>query len=444
MLPYCISGYEIYRRVNPRADFEHALGNGAQAFGDLHKSHYEVDTELSRIVKSLGDAWKGEAAEAAKAEMMELQKVSATVAKANMEPAQYSYDDESSSHASLRNGLHPVDAEPEEAGWYGVLPGFDSQEDKNAQWQADNQHNINEYDKFYSRSQQNQRLMNEPFPEIKIGDDVNSGDKGRTGGVAGGGGATSPSSSGSGSAPTAASGYGGGAYGGGSYSTSAPQVQSPAGAGGYYGGTSPAGSGGSVTGPSATGPSTGLPPGAERLPDGSIRYPDGTIRYPDGTVRTPDGRLIRPGSTTTSGLGTGRPRSGADGGYGPGGAAGPGLAGGAVAGGGAAAGSASGMAGQPLGGGKAAGAMPSQGAAPGGMAAKGGAGFGPGRGGMGGMMGGAGAGRGQGGDDDGEHQDKYYIKQEMDPGLHVEYDEHGEKLVDESTGFTVVPPVIGE
>jgi hypothetical protein len=63
--------------------------------------------------------------------------------------------------------------------------------------------------------------------------------------------------------------------------------------------------------------------------------------------------------------------------------------------------------------------------------------------GMGGMMGGAGAGRGQGAEDK-EHQDQYYIKQEMDPGLQVEYDEHGEKIVDETTGMTVVPSVIGE
>ncbi len=79
-------------------------------------------------------------------------------------------------------------------------------------------------------------------------------------------------------------------------------------------------------------------------------------------------------------------------------------------------------------------------AVPGGM----GAGMGRGMG-MGGMMGGAGAGgRGSGGDDDKEHKDEYYIKQEMDPGLKTEIDEYGEKLVDESTGMTVVPPVIGE
>ncbi|MPZ00569.1 MAG: hypothetical protein GEU97_21855 [Actinophytocola sp.] len=430
-MSYCIGGHEIYRRVSPRADFEQKLGTGAQAFRNLSAAHDEVDTELARIVKSLGTAWKGKAAEAAKAEMTKLQEVSAKVATTNMQPAQYSYDDESASHERLRNSLTPVDEEPEDASFFSILPGVDSQEQKNEQWEEANANNVRKYTDFEQRTFHNQRLMNEPFPEVKINDDVNSGDKGRTGAIDGGG-ATGPSASGSAATPTSPAGYSGGAYGGGGYGTSGPQVGSPAGAGGYYGGTGPAGSGAGVTSPSSSGPYTGLPPGAERLPDGSIRYPDGTIR-------TPDGRLIRPGSTTTSGFGSGRSGSGAEGGYGPGG-----MAGGAVAGGGAAAGSAAGMGGQPLGGGKAAGAMPSQGMAPGGMAAKGAAGFGPGRGGMGGMMGGGGAGRGQGGDEDGEHQDKYYIKQEMDPGLHVEYDEHGEKLVDESTGFTVVPPVIGE
>ena len=65
-----------------------------------------------------------------------------------------------------------------------------------------------------------------------------------------------------------------------------------------------------------------------------------------------------------------------------------------------------------------------------------------GRAGMGGMAGAAGQ-RGQGAED-GEHKDKYALKEEFDVGLQVEYDEHGAKTVDESTGNTVVNPVIGE
>lgn len=65
-----------------------------------------------------------------------------------------------------------------------------------------------------------------------------------------------------------------------------------------------------------------------------------------------------------------------------------------------------------------------------------------GRGGAG-VMGGAGAGRGQG-DDDKEHKDKYFVKEELDAGLQVEVDEYGERLYDETTGNSVVPPVIGK
>src|SRR5690606_2366461 len=210
-----------------------------------------------------------------------------------------------------------------------------------------------------------------------------------------------------------------------------------------------------------------LPDGSTRLPDGSTRLPDGTIVkpdgtrvlpdgtriLPDGTRILPDGRVIPPGNTRAAGL-----DSGSSTGFGPGSGGGlggstsygsPGGVGGPGAGGGAATGLASVGGGAAGGGGcfapgKGSGAVPCGGGsgAGGAAAAKAGPGAGMGRG-MGGMMGGAGAGRGQGAEDK-EHQDQYYIKQEMDPGLQVEYDEHGEKIVDETTGMTVVPSVIGE
>jgi len=53
------------------------------------------------------------------------------------------------------------------------------------------------------------------------------------------------------------------------------------------------------------------------------------------------------------------------------------------------------------------------------------------------------AGRGRG-DDDKDHKDKYFVKEELDTGLVTEVDELGEKVVDENTGSTVVQPVIGD
>lgn len=67
-----------------------------------------------------------------------------------------------------------------------------------------------------------------------------------------------------------------------------------------------------------------------------------------------------------------------------------------------------------------------------------------GRAGAGGM-GAAGAGGARGkGEEDGEHTDKYAIKEELDDGLQVEYDELGAKTIDDKTGHTVVSPVIGD
>lgn len=61
-----------------------------------------------------------------------------------------------------------------------------------------------------------------------------------------------------------------------------------------------------------------------------------------------------------------------------------------------------------------------------------------------GAMAGTGGGRGQGNDDEKEHKDKYAIKEQLDAGLDTEVDELGEKVVDDQTGRTVVPPVIGD
>ncbi|WP_169732976.1 hypothetical protein [Haloechinothrix halophila] len=61
-----------------------------------------------------------------------------------------------------------------------------------------------------------------------------------------------------------------------------------------------------------------------------------------------------------------------------------------------------------------------------------------------GAMAGGGGGRGQGNDDEKEHKDKYAIKEQLDAGLDTEVDELGEKVVDDQTGTTVVPPVIGD
>jgi hypothetical protein len=92
--------------------------------------------------------------------------------------------------------------------------------------------------------------------------------------------------------------------------------------------------------------------------------------------------------------------------------------------------------------GKGAGGLPGAGAG-GAAAAKAASGIG-GRAGAGGM-GAAGAGGARGkGEEDGEHKDKYAIKEELDDGLTVEYDELGAKTIDEKTGNTVVSPVIGE
>lgn len=60
-----------------------------------------------------------------------------------------------------------------------------------------------------------------------------------------------------------------------------------------------------------------------------------------------------------------------------------------------------------------------------------------------GMAGGPGAGRGKG-DDEREHKNKFAQPEQLDDGLPREQDEYGERTIDEASGHTVVPPVIGD
>ncbi|WP_051399443.1 T-complex 10 C-terminal domain-containing protein [Haloechinothrix halophila] len=412
------------------------IGEISSGYTSIREAFEQANEALSNAVRTTRDSWEGEAADQATHFVDGLAKYSETSTN-NARLAAEVTNQQAEASSSFKNAMpEPIPFSYEEemararaaSGPEGVAILEQAQQKQAESQQAHEEaaRIAQEFEQQTYASASKQPVFAEP-PKFGSG--------GSSGGTAGGSGGSVA---------------GGGTAGG-------PSVGSPAGSGAAY---SPSYSGGgSTAAPSTQQPSTHTPSGSGagepvRLPDGSLRYPDGSIHYPDGTVRLPDGtiikpdgtkilpdgRVIPPGNTTAAGFAS--DNNSALGGYGPtGGAHGSGGAhgGGALGAGGAGAGAAGGALGAgkgtgvggfgPTGGG--AGAAPAKG-----MGAMG-------RGGMGGMMGGAGAGKGQGGDDE-EHQDKYYVKQEMDPGLHVEEDEYGEKLVDDTTGMTVVPPVIGD
>lgn len=392
---------------------------------------YQIRTKnFSDLLGRMKSAWTGDASDSASTSLSALQEAT-TVTGDNLDNVSMQMNTQGESFSNVKNEVGDGPGpKPEETFASNVFPMFTDTDEKISQWNEKSQQVIDAYDTYASGTKQNASVFPSTYGEL-------SGDpKGLTFTVkksgTGGKKVSDPGVGGTGS--TSASSSGGG--GGGSASVPSFGGSGGAGAGGSSGATSP--SAGGLTPGSSSGVGAGLPPGAIRLPDGSIQYPDGTIR-------TPDGRIIPPGGTRASsrGFGPGAGRDGLGGAGGAGAAAAAGMMGGGmmggVAGGGDTQAPRSGFgpgAGSSSGAGPGAGGMGAK-AVPGGM----------GRGGMGmgGMMGGGGgAGRGGGGDDDKEHKDEYYIRQEMDPGLKTEIDEYGEKLVDESTGMTVVPPVIGE
>ncbi|MGH3431266.1 MAG: hypothetical protein ACRDQB_00360 [Thermocrispum sp.] len=435
------------------------VGESAADYETLKTGYEGMNESVAAAVGGLRGAWEGDAGEAAMSYGDQLAKHTESSAS-NARLASEVTTAQADSSSGFRNAMpEPVPfswesemASARSAGPFEAISIVGNAYEKQAKSQAAHDQAAQVAQQFEQSTHAaagKTPVFTEPpkFAGTGGGESVGSGSGGSVGGVGG----SAPSFGGSAGGGTSASGARGGGSAGGS---------SPGG-----GGTAPsAGSPGS----GGSGGGSGLPPGAVRLPDGSVRMPDGTVIKPDGTKVLPDGtkvlpdgtrilpdgRVIPPGNTTSSGLasgsgsdaalaaglaplgsaggtaggvGAGGPGGGAAGGFGP---LGSGAGSGAGAGGGLGAGKGSGVGGF---------GPPGSGAA----AAKGGFG-GMGRGGMGGMMGGAGAGRGQGGDGDDEHTDRYYVRQEMDPGMKVEYDEHGEKLIDETTGMTVVPPVIGE
>lgn len=389
---------------------------------------------FNRLLGRMESAWTGESSDSAAKSLSALQEAT-TVSSENLHNVSMQMNTQGESFSKVKNEVGPGPGpQPETTFASDYFPMFTDQDEKLERWNEEAQRVVDAYNTYSNGTNENANVFPSTYGELtgspeglKFSIEDSGSDPGKkisnpnvgTGGVNT---SSSSSSSGSGGSGSSVPSFGGGGVG--------------SGGGGVGSGTSP--SGGALTPGSSSGVGSGLPPGAIRLPDGSIQYPDGTIR-------TPDGRIIPPGGTRASSRGFG-PGSGSGSSSGAGAAAAAGMMGGGMMGG-VAAGSgdtAAPRSGFGPGGGSGAGAGSGMGGA---KAVPGGMGGGMGRGGgmgMGGMMGGGAGGRGGKGEDDAEHKDEYYIRQEMDPGLKTEIDEYGEKLVDESTGMTVVPPVIGE
>lgn len=467
------SGHRIYQMVKPNEAYSDSMGSRGDGTSDSAKSHDDAAIELAGIWGSLDDSWRGAAAEGAKGELKVLQETSAEAASSNLKPASDSMNYQGSTHSWARNTLEPMPETPKQANLFERVFTPSTQRQYNEEWSAKNSYNIDVYNGYSDTTTSNADNLGKEFPKVADSSWTElegPKPKGEIGGVndpgdyRGSGKTSSSSFNGSDSNSSSTTDNGGSNDRGtrlpdGSTRLPDGTIVHPDGSKTLPNGTKVLPDGtrvlpdgtrvhpdGSRTLPNGT---RILPDGTKILPDGTRIRPDGTKILPDGTIVRPNGQIVPPGNTSSSGLSGSSGSDAASAGLLAGGAAGAGAgAFGPGGGAGAAAGAAGGFgpgggAGGGMGAGKGMGAM-SPGAGAGGMG-KGMGAMGAGKG-MGGMMGGGGGGRGAGGQggDEEEHKDQYFIRQELDPGLHVEYDEFGEKLIDDSTGLTVVPPVIGE
>lgn len=332
-----------------------------------------------------------------------------------------------------KNSVEPVPPEPKEPsawarGAAAILPGVDDPDvayrEGMARTDAANSNNVRVMDQYTnvtgdtsSKLPSDYGIVEDDGASISIGTHTSS--------AGGGPGIGSPGFGSSGLTP------GGGGSGVGGLPGSGPTFGGGPGGPGLPGGSP--GGGGPGPGPVPPGGGPGPAPGPRPGPIGIA--PIGPVT---GSPGEDSRRPARGGAGTRPPAGSSRAGARMSGGSQSG--AGAGKASSVLRGGAAAQARLSGGT-AGLQAGKGAGVM-SGGGAGGAAAAKAAGGIG-GRGAGGAGAAGAGGQRGQGAED-GEHKDKYAIKEELDDGLQVEFDELGAKTIDEKTGHTVVSPVIGE
>jgi hypothetical protein len=419
----------------------------------LKKELIEEVDELDDAKKEMLKYWEGDSADAAGRgvdPLIQAHRESAPLVDRASKSVGYQKD----VYTWGKNSVQPVPPEPEEPGPFArgvaaIVPGVPDPDvpyrKALAAHNAANENNVRVMAQYANATVDNSNVLPEDFGIVE--DDGAPLYIGRTETSSSGGSATI-------STPTLGQpGYTGSMPGPGIGSVgSGPNLS---GGGGPIGGPAPSpvphpatpgpttGIAAPVTGPGGGGPGGGGTPGPR--PGGPVVAPVGPAgggqsndsrRPPRPGARPPAGSSRAGARMTTGGLG--RTAGGASGGA-PGAGRTPTiLRGGAAATARLTGGTAGLQAGK--GAGVLGGGGPGSGA--GGAAAARAAASGVGaRPGMGGVAGAAGQ-RGKGAEDS-EHKDKYAVKEEFDEGLKVEYDELGAKAIDETTGHTVVNPVIG-
>lgn len=417
-----MDGNEIYER------FASSRGaNGLTAAQDLLKAaaemYREVAEEVQHEAATFEEYWDGDAAGAAMRGLGPAA-VESTRAAEQSTTAEDLLRRQAESYEFAKRNVRPVPPMPTQPPSLAEVVANPSGENSYfAQAQASQEaarNNIEQANVFQTSSNYNEQMLPASFGNIDAGKfdintsaDSSAGPRASVGGVGGadpavGAAAVAPSGSAASASSTGRSGSTSGAGSGSAGRVgsgaigSTPDTTRPA-------ATAPAASGGPVPGT--------IPPGAGRpgQPGPSGRIAGGTVPPLGGGV----------GAVTTGAPG-GAPGAGGVRGGAPG--AGGALRGGVPGGG------------QP--GGRMTGQLPGGGAGQAGPAGR--AGAMGGRAGMGpGMAGGPGAGRGKG-DDDSEHRNKFAQLEQLPDGVPREKDEYGERTIDEQSGHTVVPPVIGE
>lgn len=427
-----LSGKEIYDNF-ARAPGAQELESARTALEALAKQDAEIGDEINSAASALESAWEGEAAGAAQrgagplATDHALSSEQATVAQDLLRRQVESFDYAKSNVVPVPDvpdtppSLGEVVTDPDAATYYQRKQEALAAEDQNVRV-------MNLWD--------NHSTYNEQMMPTRYGNDVDSTFK--TADVGSGSGASVGAGPASGPQIGAGSGAGSGSTG---------AAGAVVGGVGSAGGTSSGARGGTASRSGSTAgrtsevtrsaaaetPTTGRLPGSTPRPgtDTPLGRPGTTSGLPGGGV-TGIGPGGGAGGVPRGGVPAGGTRGGVPG-------SGGGLRGGAPGAGGGPRGGVPGTGGQP---GRLTGGAPGAGG-PGGagtQAARGGA---PGGRGMPGAMGGSGAGRGKG-DDDAEHRNKYALPEQLEDGLSREADEYGERTIDERSGQTVVPPVIGE
>lgn len=197
------SGAEIYERIHAKPGAEQDMPDAAREVQAARDAYNNVAGTLGKLQTRLGEIWQGSGADAAHGGMTRAL-TAVNAALTNFEQTKASLDNQSFAFNGVKTNVVKMDkGRPDDQGITDYLSiGASDAEKAAAQWDTDNKHNIEWYDRYNSSTTPNQSQLPPAYQHVTDAADApaappstqqvapvvpgGTGGPGRTGGATGG------------------------------------------------------------------------------------------------------------------------------------------------------------------------------------------------------------------------------------------------------------------